>query len=90
MAILSRDLKNAEGVRQLIDRIVLSDAPNEDSVAGVFEYLDVDLHRHHLTQKRPLSRAQIKAIARQVLTGLSNTHGQNIVHTGTKKRKPPP
>lgn len=82
MIILSGPLKNAEGIRQLIDQIILTEGFDRHLRAGVFEHLDFDLHKYYLTQKHQLSRLQIKSIARQILKALSNTHKQNIVHTG--------
>lgn len=82
MMLLSGPLKNIEGIRQIVDQIVLTEGFDTHSRAGVFEHLDFDLHKYYLTQKLQLSRLQIKSIARQVLTALSNTHKQNIVHTG--------
>lgn len=82
MIILSGPLKNTEGIRQLVDQIVLTEGLDRHSRAGVFEHVDLNLHKYHLTQKHRLSRLQIKSIARQILKALSNTHKQNIVHTG--------
>ncbi|KAH7308339.1 kinase-like domain-containing protein [Rhexocercosporidium sp. MPI-PUGE-AT-0058] len=84
MSILSGPLKNTEGIRQLVDQIVLTEAVDEKVRAGVFERLDFGLHRYHLTQKHRFSRPQTKAIARQILKALSNTHKKDIVHTGEK------
>jgi serine/threonine protein kinase len=74
---LSGPLQNVEGIRQLVDQIDLAKGR-----AGVFEHLDFDLHKYHVSQKHQLSRSQIKSIARQILRALSNTHRQKIVHTG--------
>lgn len=82
MMILNNPLKNAGGIRQLIDQIIIKTGLGEETRAGVFEYLDVDLHKLHLTQKCQLSRLEIKSIARQVLKALCVTHRHNIVHTG--------
>ncbi|KAH6718576.1 kinase-like domain-containing protein [Leptodontidium sp. MPI-SDFR-AT-0119] len=83
MTILKGPLKDTEGIRQLVDQIVLGEV-NEQTRAGVFEYLDFDLHKYYLTQKHQFSRLQIKSIARQILKALSNTHKQDIVHTDLK------
>lgn len=80
--VLKGPLKNTEGIRQLVDEIVLPGDVDGQTRAGVFEHLDFDLHRSHLTQKHQFSRPQIKSIARQILKALSITHKQNIVHTG--------
>lgn len=88
MMILSGPLKNTEGIRQLVDQIVLTEGLDRHPRAGVFEHLDFDLYKYYLTQKHRLSRLQIKSIARQILTALSNTHKQNIVHTGEKFPSP--
>jgi serine/threonine protein kinase len=82
MMILSGPLKNTEGIRQLVDQLVLPEGLDRNLRAGVFEHLDMDLYKYHFTQKHRLSRLQIKSIARQVLKALSSTHKQNIVHTG--------
>jgi serine/threonine protein kinase len=82
MMILKGPVKNTDGIRQLVDQIVLTVGVDEQTRAGVFEHLDFDLHRYHLTQKHQFSRLQIKSIARQILKALSNTHKQDIVHTG--------
>jgi serine/threonine protein kinase len=82
MMILKNPLKNTEGIRQLIDQITISTSSDEDIRAGVFEYLDFDLHKFHLVQKFQLSRPEIKSIARQILKALSVIHSCNIVHTG--------
>lgn len=78
MAILSGPLQNTKGIRQLVDRIVLSNGRDGEILAGVFEHLEFDLHSY----RRPLSRDQIKSITRQLLMALSNLHKHNIVHTG--------
>ena len=82
MTVLQGSLKGTEGIRQLVDQIILIDGPADQIRAGVFEHLDFDLHRFHLTLKREFSRLQIKLIARQLLNALSNIHKNNIVHTG--------
>ena len=82
MVILKGPLKNTEGIRQLVDQLVLTVGDDEETRSGVFEHLTFDLHDYHLTQKRQFSRPQIKSIARQVLKALSNSHKQDIVHTG--------
>lgn len=82
MTILKGPLKNTEGIRQLVDQIVLTEGVDEQLRAGVFEHLDFDLHKYYLTQKHQFSRLQIKSIARQILKALSNAHRQNIFHTG--------
>ncbi|TVY38720.1 putative serine/threonine-protein kinase [Lachnellula subtilissima] len=84
ITILSGPLKNTEGIRQLVDQVVLTEGLDRHSRLGVFEHLDFDLHKYYLTQKNRLSRLEIKSIARQILTALSNTHKQNIVHTDLK------
>ncbi|CZS99205.1 uncharacterized protein RCO7_00499 [Rhynchosporium graminicola] len=82
--ILKGPLRNAEGIRQLVDQIDLTVGLDGQIRAGVFEHLDFDLHRYHLTQERQFSRLQIKSIARQILKALSNSHKQDIVHTDLK------
>jgi serine/threonine protein kinase len=82
MTIFKGPLKNTEGIRQLVDQIVLTVGVDEPTRASVFEHLDFDLHRYYLTQKHQFSRLQIKSIARQILKALSNAHKQGIVHTG--------
>ena len=82
MMILDGPLKNAGGIRQLIDQIPLQTSRSKETRAGVFESLDTDLHKFHLTQKSKLSRPEIKSIARQLLTALSVVHQHGIVHTG--------
>ncbi|KAI9047123.1 hypothetical protein LZ554_008577 [Drepanopeziza brunnea f. sp. 'monogermtubi'] len=84
MMILKGPLKNTEGIRQLVDQIVLTVGVDKQTRAGVFEHLDFDLHRYHLDQKRQFSRLQIKSIARQTLRALSKLHKQDIVHTDIK------
>jgi hypothetical protein len=78
IAILSGPLRNTKGIRQLVDRIVLSNGRDGEILAGVFEHLEFDLHSY----QRSLSRDQIKSITRQLLMALSNLHKHNIVHTG--------
>lgn len=82
MALLTGPLKNAEGIRQLVDRIILPDTHHDQIPVAVLEHLDVDLHQLHLVQRVHLSLFQIKSIARQFLKALSNIHKHNIVHTG--------
>ena len=82
MTVLTGPLKNAEGIRQLVDHIILPGMHNDQIPAAVFEHLDVDLHQLHLVQRVHLSHLQIKSIARQFLKALSNTHKHNIIHTG--------
>ena len=82
ITILSGPLKNTEGIRQLVDQVVLTEGLDRHSQVGVFEHLEFDFHKYYIAQKNGLSRLQIKSMARQILTALSNTHKQNIVHTG--------
>ncbi|KAH6718023.1 kinase-like domain-containing protein [Leptodontidium sp. 2 PMI_412] len=84
MTILKGPLRNAQGIRQLVDQIALMAGGEEQTRAGVFKHLDCDFHRYHLAQKHKFSRRQAKSIARQILTALSNTHKQDIVHTDIK------
>jgi serine/threonine protein kinase len=84
MMILKGPLKNCEGIRQLVDEIILTEGVDGRIQAGVFEHLDFDLHKYHLIQKQHFSRLQIRSIARQILQALSKLHKQNIVHTGWK------
>ncbi|RFU27514.1 hypothetical protein B7463_g8835, partial [Scytalidium lignicola] len=84
MAILNGPLKNAKGIRQLVDQIILERGPDEEIQAGVFEYFDTDLHKYHVTERSHLSRLEIKSIARQLLEALSITHKNHIVHTDLK------
>lgn len=82
MTILQGPLGNIEGVRRLVDQIDLADGIDGELKAGVLEYVEFDLHKYHLTQKRPFSAIQIRSIARQVLKTFANVHGRGIVHTG--------
>ncbi|KAK0111476.1 hypothetical protein ONS95_001831 [Cadophora gregata] len=84
MMILNGPLKDTEGIRQLVDQIDLAMGVDKQTRAGVFEHLDFDLHKYHLTQKHSFSRLQIKTIARQILKALSHSHKQDIVHTDLK------
>lgn len=58
-------LSGVQGVRQMIDRVDL-----QGTRVGVFEYLENDLHKFHLTDKRGFTLNQIKSGARQLLVGL--------------------
>jgi len=82
MMILNGPLKETAGIRQRLDQIILADEPDEQTLAGVFEYLDFDLDGYRLTQKGQLTLREIKSIARQFLKALTNIHHANIVHTG--------
>ena len=82
--LLCGPLKGVEGVRQIIDVVSLDDESTADNVrAGVFEYLESDLHAFHLTEKRSFDLSQIKTCARQLLAGLSHIHKEDIIHTGS-------
>lgn len=83
MTLLCGPLKGVEGVRQIVDTVSLqNESTADDARAGVFEYLENDLHRFHLTEKRSFSLNQIKTCARQLLAALSHVHKKDIVHTG--------
>ncbi|EPE30480.1 Protein kinase-like (PK-like) [Glarea lozoyensis ATCC 20868] len=70
MGILSGPLKGTVGIRQLVDRISLSEDPDANSHAGVFEYLESDFHKHYLEEKRPLTHLKPENI---VFSSLSRT-----------------
>ena len=81
MGFLDGKLKGRPGIRQLLDRIPVG-SPSEPVDAAVLEYGVTDLCHLHFVEARQLSLPQIKAIAQQLLRGLSSIHGQGIVHTG--------
>ena len=91
IALLCGPVKGLRGVRQLVDLVDLQDeSTTREARAGVFEYLESDLHKFHLTDKRTLTLDQIQICARQLLVGLREVHKKNIIHTGlysTKVRK---
>jgi hypothetical protein len=71
MTLLCGPLKDVEGVRQMTDTVDLKDEfTADDARAGVFEYMENDLHKFHLTDKRRFTLNQIKTCARQLLLGL--------------------
>lgn len=80
--ILDGPLKNAIGVRQLVDKIIIESGSRENIQVGAFEYFETDLHKFHITQRRHLSRSEIKSLSRQILQALYATHKSGIVHTG--------
>ena len=79
--LLDGPLKGQTAIRQLLDRVVLSEAP-QLLQAGVYEYGVMTLHEFHFVQKRRLSPMQIRTMARQLLLGLASMHQLGIVHTG--------
>ncbi|MCJ1245365.1 hypothetical protein MMC30_002569 [Trapelia coarctata] len=79
--LLAGRFKGASGILQLLDRITLLESP-ERIDAAVLEYGVLSLHDLQFSVKRPLSRNQVKAITRQLLTALQFIHAQGIVHTG--------
>ena len=85
IGLLDGKLKGKPGIRQLLDRIPLGN-PSESIEAAVLEYGVTDLCHLHFVKARYLSLAQVKAIAQQLLRGLSSIHGQGIVHTGEASR----
>ena len=82
--LLSGPLRGVEGVRQVVDEVDLQDESTTTEVrAGVFEYLEIDLHKFHFTDKGVFKLDQTKACARQLLEGLCEMHKKNIIHTGS-------
>lgn len=67
----------------MVDSVELPDDSTANKArAGVCEYLENDLHKIHLTEKRTFTLNQIKTCARQLLVGLCEVHQKNIIHTG--------
>ena len=79
--LLSGPLRGQTAIRQLVDRIILSETP-EVLQAGVYEYGEMTLHEFHFIEKRRLSPTQIRTMARQLLLGLASMHQLGIVHKG--------
>ena len=84
MSLLRGPLNGVGGVRQVVDTIdSFRGSTSNLAQAGVFEYLENDLHKFHITDERSLTLNQIRACARQLLRGLRQIHQKDIVHTGT-------
>ncbi len=77
IGLLHEMLHGVPGIRQLLDTILLRDVH-----CGVFEYLDVDLHRFHSISKRKFSQPQLKELVRQILSAIVELHARDIVHAG--------
>lgn len=61
--VLNGPLETTDGIRELVDQIALTEGLDGEMRTDVFEYLEFDLRRYHLTQNRELSRSQKKSIA---------------------------
>jgi len=83
MMILSGPLKNTKGIRQLVDQIVLTEESDGQRTSGCLR--KSRLRSSHVSPNAETSillRLHTNSIARQILKALSNTHKQDIVHTG--------
>lgn len=83
MTLLCGPIRSKRGVRQIVDFVDLQDnSSTKKARAGVFESLESDLHKFHLTDKRTFTLNQSKTCARQLFRGLREVHKKDIIHTG--------
>lgn len=79
--IMHELFKRCAFIRRQIDRIP-PDLDNDDPSILVLEYFETTLWKARI--ERPMSKAEIKAIARSVLQGLQEIHDADLVHCDLK------